>query len=193
MGNPDPPKTTRPVFISYANEDQVVADGVRAALEEGGVLCWIAPRDVKGGRPYSGQITQAIREAQVLLLILSAASNRSKHVLREVERAAHCQNHLLTFRIGRLVQLMTWLISWARNIGWTDSGPYPRHSTFPRCSKIWVASFARWKDPQSPRVNLTRQRSKRSEDSKSSGTRMALFFGSGKVEWVSPTRPEIPF
>ena len=99
MGNPDPPKTTRPVFISYANEDQVVADGVRAALEEGGVLCWIAPRDVKGGRPYSGQITQAIREAQVLLLILSAASNRSKHVLREVERAAHCQNHLLTFRI----------------------------------------------------------------------------------------------
>jgi predicted Ser/Thr protein kinase len=35
----------------------------------------------------------------VLLLVLSQASNRSKQVLREVERAAHCQNHLLTFRI----------------------------------------------------------------------------------------------
>jgi hypothetical protein len=59
----------------------------------------MAPRDVQGGRPYSGQITQAIREARVLLLVLSQASNRSKQVLREVERAAHCQNHLLTFRI----------------------------------------------------------------------------------------------
>ncbi len=35
----------------------------------------------------------------MLLLVLSQASNRSKQVLREVERAAHCQNHLLTFRI----------------------------------------------------------------------------------------------
>jgi hypothetical protein len=54
---------------------------------------------VQGGRPYSGQITQAIREARVLLLVLTGASNRSKHVLREVERAAHCQSHLLTFRV----------------------------------------------------------------------------------------------
>jgi hypothetical protein len=54
---------------------------------------------VQGGRPYSGQITQAIREARGLLLILTGAANRSKHVLREVERAAHCQNHLLTFRV----------------------------------------------------------------------------------------------
>ena len=70
-----------------------------AALETENIGCWIAPRDVAGGRPYSGQITQAIREARVLLLILTGAANRSKHVLREVERAAHCQNHLLTFRV----------------------------------------------------------------------------------------------
>jgi len=99
MEKSDQIKASRPAFISYAHEDQTMAEAVRDALEAGGILCWIAPRDVKGGRPYSGQITQAIREAQVLVLILSSASNRSKHVLREVERAAHCQNHLLTFRI----------------------------------------------------------------------------------------------
>lgn len=99
MEKPDQINSIRSVFISYANEDQKTAEGVLEALEGGGIPCWIAPRDVKGGRPYSGQITQAIREAQVLVLILSGASNRSKHVLREVERAAHCQNHLLTFRI----------------------------------------------------------------------------------------------
>jgi serine/threonine protein kinase len=99
METSDQIKASRRAFISYAHEDQTVAEAVRDALEEGGILCWIAPRDAKGGRPYSGQITQAIREAQVLVLVLSSASNRSKHVLREVERAAHCQNHLLTFRI----------------------------------------------------------------------------------------------
>jgi serine/threonine protein kinase len=87
------------IFISYSHEDEVIANATCIALESGGIPCWMAPRDVRGGRPYSGQITQAIREARVLLLIFSQATNRSKHVLREVERAAHCQTELLTFRI----------------------------------------------------------------------------------------------
>jgi serine/threonine protein kinase len=96
---PDLGRRPHAVFISYASENQVIAEAICASFEAGDVRCWIAPRDVQGGRPYSGQITQAIREARVLLLVLTQASNRSKHVLREVERAAHCQNHLLTFRV----------------------------------------------------------------------------------------------
>ena len=87
------------VFVSYSNDDGGIASAVCAALEAEAIRCWMAPRDVQGGRPYSGQVTQAIREARVLLLVLSKASNRSKQVLSEVERAAHCQSHLLTFRI----------------------------------------------------------------------------------------------
>jgi serine/threonine protein kinase len=98
-GQPETPKLPHAVFISYSSQDKVTADAVCAALEAENVSCWIAPRDVAGGRPYSGQITQAIRESRVLLLILTGAADRSKHVLREVERAAHCQNHLLTFRV----------------------------------------------------------------------------------------------
>ncbi|HXM28623.1 MAG TPA: protein kinase [Chthoniobacterales bacterium] len=98
-GQPETPKLPHAVFISYSNEDKAVADAVCAALEAENIGCWMAPRDVNGGRPYSRQITQAIRETRMLLLILSEAANRSKHVLQEVERAAHCQNHVLTFRI----------------------------------------------------------------------------------------------
>jgi TPR repeat protein/serine/threonine protein kinase len=87
------------VFVSYSDDDGGIASALCSALEAEAIRCWMAPRDVQGGWPYSGQITQAIREARVLLLILSKASNRSKQVLREVERAAHCQCHLLTFRI----------------------------------------------------------------------------------------------
>jgi serine/threonine protein kinase len=92
-------KRSHVLFISYSNENQGIAEAICGAFEADNIPCWIAPRDVHGGRPYPGQITQAIREARILLLILTEAANRSKHVLREVERAAHCQNYLLTFRI----------------------------------------------------------------------------------------------
>jgi len=92
------PAKLHPVFISYSSADNVIAEAICAALESEQIKCWMAPRDVQGGRAYAGQITQAIREAPIFLLILSDTANRSKHVLREVERAAHCQNHLLTFR-----------------------------------------------------------------------------------------------
>jgi serine/threonine protein kinase len=98
-GQPESQQKPHAIFISYSTEDQAIADAVVEALEAEKIGCWIAPRDVQDGRPYSGQITQAIREARILLLILTGASNRSKHVLREVERAARCRNHLLTFRI----------------------------------------------------------------------------------------------
>ena len=93
------PKLLHAVFISHSSDDIALAELICGALEANGIRCWIAPRDVQGGRAYSGQITQAIREACVVLVVLSGSANRSKNVLREVERGAHCQNHLLTFRI----------------------------------------------------------------------------------------------
>jgi serine/threonine protein kinase len=96
---PDRQKPSHVVFISHSSADHALATSICDAFEASGVRCWIAPRDVQGGRSYPGQITQAIREARVVLLVLSEAANRSKNVLREVERGAHCQNHLLTFRV----------------------------------------------------------------------------------------------
>lgn len=63
------------VFISHASRERFLASDVCAALEKEGISCWMAPRDVMAGRPYSGQITEAIRDARVLLLILSRESN----------------------------------------------------------------------------------------------------------------------
>ena len=98
-GQPESPKLPHTVFISHSSDDSSAAEGVCVALEAAGIHCWIAPRDVLAGRPYSGQITEAIRRAEILLLVLSQASNRSKQVLREVERAAHFKVDLLAFKI----------------------------------------------------------------------------------------------
>lgn len=87
------------VFISYSSEDKAVAFGACEALEAGGVTCWIAPRDLMAERPDHGQINEAIRRARTFVLILSRKSDRSRQVLREVERAAHSRLHLIAFQI----------------------------------------------------------------------------------------------
>jgi TIR domain len=75
------------VFISYAAEDHEVAGEVCRALEEHGVKCWIAPRDVPYGTDYEDAIVDAISASPLLVLILSARSNSSPHVKREIQNA----------------------------------------------------------------------------------------------------------
>lgn len=87
------------VFISHANRDKAVADAVCAALESAGIRCWIAPRDVQAGRSFAGEVTRAIKNARVMVLIFSGHSNNSEQVLREVQLAADSHLHIIQFRI----------------------------------------------------------------------------------------------
>jgi len=48
------------VFISHSTRDKPVSDAVCAALENAGIRCWVAPRDLQSGRPFVGEITRAI-------------------------------------------------------------------------------------------------------------------------------------
>ena len=75
------------IFISYASEDAALADQVRTGLEQAGVPCWIAPRDIESGTSFPAAITAAIQSCGALVLLLTAQSNASRHVLSEVELA----------------------------------------------------------------------------------------------------------
>jgi hypothetical protein len=75
------------VFISHSHKDSAVANSVVTALEQRGLTCWIAPRDVTPGGSYAEAILTAIETASCFVLIYSEHSNMSSHVLREVERA----------------------------------------------------------------------------------------------------------
>ena len=72
------------VFISHSAKDKSVANAICAALEEAGFLCWIAPRDVQPGMSFAGEITRAIQQSKVIVLVFSGYSNNSEQVLREV-------------------------------------------------------------------------------------------------------------
>jgi hypothetical protein len=76
------------VFISYSSTDEKKALTVCTYLEERGVNCWIAPRDVLPGMDWTEALMGAITECKGLVLIFSAEANRSVAVKREVQNAA---------------------------------------------------------------------------------------------------------
>jgi TIR domain len=75
------------VFVSHSHDDSPAANLLVKALEERGVVCWLAPRDVPAGGSYAESILNAIESASCFVLIYSQSSNVSSHVMREVERA----------------------------------------------------------------------------------------------------------
>src|SRR3989440_3068370 len=89
----------RDVFISHSAQDKKVAETICGALEQSGIQCWVAPRDVRPGRSFPGEITRAIQQSKVMLLIFSRHSNSSEQVLREVQLAVDCHVPIVRLRI----------------------------------------------------------------------------------------------
>jgi probable HAF family extracellular repeat protein len=75
------------VFVSHSSKDKPTADALVAALEQQGVTCWIAPRDIPAGATWGAAIIAGIETSRVMVLIFSSRSDASPQVLREVERA----------------------------------------------------------------------------------------------------------
>lgn len=87
------------VFVSYSKEDKLVADAVVAGLESRSIRCWFAARDITPGSSWGEPIIKAIEGSQFMVIILSANSNESKEVLREVEQAVVNNVTIIPFRI----------------------------------------------------------------------------------------------
>jgi hypothetical protein len=91
------------VFISHSPHDRDVADAACAALEQRGISCWIAPRDVLPGQDHGEAIARAISAGRLVLLIFSAETNESVRARREVDLAGGQGLPILAFRIADIV------------------------------------------------------------------------------------------
>jgi hypothetical protein len=90
------------VFVSYSSKDKTIADAVVATLENNGIRCWYAPRDIRSGDDWGNAITNAVEGAQLFLLIFSGHSNQSQRVLDELNLAISCEIPIIPFRIENL-------------------------------------------------------------------------------------------
>lgn len=87
------------VFISYSTKDKIIADAVCAKLEENKIRVWIAPRDVPAGSNFGASIIKAINSCKVFVLIWSAHTNTSEHIMNEVNQAFDQGITIIPFRI----------------------------------------------------------------------------------------------
>lgn len=96
---PQPPRARPPAlpasrrkraFISHSSKNKALADAVVAELEANGIACWISSRDIRPGEPnYGKAILDGLSACQAVVLLLTEASNRSQHVMKEAERAVN--------------------------------------------------------------------------------------------------------
>jgi hypothetical protein len=90
---------THNVFISYSHQDKPIADAVCANIENAGMRCWIAPRDIAPRLDRPSAITNAISECQVMILIFSTHSNSSSDIGRQLILAADNNLAIVPFRL----------------------------------------------------------------------------------------------
>jgi WD40 repeat protein len=115
------------VFISYSTSNKDIAYSVCHNLEEQGITCWIAPRDIDAGKDYAQAIIEGINGAHVFVLVFSAESNTSRFVRTETERAFSKKMPIIPFRIEDIKPTgpMEFYLSCSQ---WLDAFPTPSES-----------------------------------------------------------------
>jgi hypothetical protein len=119
------------VFISYASKDKPTADAACAMLEQRGIRCWIAPRDMLPGADWGAAIIDAINDARAFVLVFSSHANASQQIKREVERAVNKGIPIIPVRIEDVAPTKT-LEYFISSPHWLDafSPPLERHLAY---------------------------------------------------------------
>jgi len=112
------------VFISHSARDVDAARQLRGHLEAGGYRCWMAPDDIAGPRSWAEQIVGAIDASRAIVVLVSANSNESDHVSREVDLAVERGTPLLPVRVEDVspAGALEYLLRLAQ---WVDAFPGP--------------------------------------------------------------------
>ncbi|MCR5012225.1 MAG: toll/interleukin-1 receptor domain-containing protein [Lachnospiraceae bacterium] len=87
------------VFISYSSSEFTEAGHTRRVLEENGFSCWMAPDSIPAGSDYAAEIDDAISGCTAFVLILSAKSQQSVWVPKELGMAISYGKTVLPFHI----------------------------------------------------------------------------------------------
>jgi hypothetical protein len=109
-------------FISHSTKNKVTDDNIVKNLEDNGIPCWIAPRNITAGTNYGAAISSGIRDCEVFVLVFSEHSNASDAVFREVQLAFECRKPIIPVRINN-VPISDDLKFFLSGIQWVSATP----------------------------------------------------------------------
>jgi len=125
----------RDVFISYSSVDSNAGETVCSVLEQNGITCWIAPRDITPGLDFAEAIIDGIKSSKLFLLVYSSNSNTSKQVIREVDRAVHTGLPVINLRLED-VPLSKQLEYYLSSVHWLDAKRPPLEEHINKLSEV---------------------------------------------------------
>ncbi|MBE5997716.1 MAG: tetratricopeptide repeat protein [Lachnospiraceae bacterium] len=86
------------VFISHSSKDAPVAQRICHKLEEAGIRCWIAPRDITTG-DWAGSIMDGLARSDVFVIVVGEHSIESPECTKEITEATHTCTYIIPFKV----------------------------------------------------------------------------------------------
>jgi hypothetical protein len=87
------------IFVSHAAQNRKPALEIVRELELQGIDCWVAPRNVRPGKPFDDEIVEAIESCRAMVLVFSEFCNDSDYIRREVTLAGEARKLIIPLRI----------------------------------------------------------------------------------------------
>lgn len=110
------------VFISYSTKNTEFAEAVCDNLENNGVECWIAPRNIKTGTNYAKEIMDGLEASKVIVLVFSKDAQESEYVNNEIDTAFSKGKCIVSLKVDDTFpkdQMEFFL----KNTQWLDASP----------------------------------------------------------------------
>lgn len=92
-------------FISYKSEDEDLAKKCLSYIEEKGLSCFFAPRDIKVSTRYPEVLLNSIENSDSVLFIYTEHSNKSPHVAAELNAAFSRNIPIFPLKFGNIAEM----------------------------------------------------------------------------------------
>lgn len=87
------------VFLSYSSQNIEAAQAICHVLEQNGIRCWMAPRNIPPGLDYGDVIEDAIKACTTVVVLFSEPASSSQYVKSEINIAFEEQKTIIPFRL----------------------------------------------------------------------------------------------
>lgn len=177
-------------FISYSKDDKGTVEAICKTLEENGLDCWYAPRNVPVGADWDASIMEALAASRVMILVWSSHSDQSKQVKREVALALdEIGVTVIPFRIESIKPSK--LLYYLSGIQWFDASTPPLEANLNRLVeqvKIAIPIVGQLLIPEEEKLQRSRMPEKEPEADLGRGP--AAESAEGQLRQEEQTNPE---
>lgn len=90
---------THDVFISYQTKNIEHAEAIYNKLQNNGIKCWFAPKNIGPATNFAEEILLGIKPAKVVVLVFSKYAQESEYVNKEIDAAFKENKHIVPIKV----------------------------------------------------------------------------------------------